>query len=288
MSDPAIEHEPPEEVFGLLGNRLRVDILRALADGDPPVVFSTLRDKVEERDSGRFNYHLRKLVGTFVRETDAGYELTLAGRRVVGALVAGTYTADATLSETDIDDPCPECETAPITASYADDVARLACPHCEEWQIAFTFPPGTLAQYATDELPGALDRWLRTLFEQLTAGFCDNCAGRLDSEFVIDGDTPQLVWRCDRCGSQSRTAAATPFVFHPAVQGFLYDNGVDPTTTSSWRLLAAGNIDYDIDDGSVGVTYRAGGATIRGTVGTDGSVHSIERSDRKEYPSGYE
>ena len=109
MSDPAIEHEPPEEVFGLLGNRLRVDILRALADGDPPVVFSTLRDKVEERDSGRFNYHLRKLVGTFVRETDAGYELTLAGRRVVGALVAGTYTDDATLAATDINDPCPEC-----------------------------------------------------------------------------------------------------------------------------------------------------------------------------------
>ena len=280
-SDPAIKHEPPEEVFGLLGNRLRVNILRALAGGDTPVVFSTLRGRVEERDSGRFNYHLRKLVGTFVRETDAGYELTLAGLRVVGALVAGTYTADATLSETEIDDPCPECETAPITASYADDVARLACPHCEEWQLAFTFPPGTLDQYATAELPDALDRWLRTLFEQLTAGFCDNCAGRLDSEFATDGDSPQLVWRCDRCGSRSRTAAATPFVFHPAVQGFLYDHGIDPTATSSWRLLSSESIEYDPKESSVGVTYHVGETSIRGQVGADGSVWDIERSDRK-------
>ncbi|MFC7176829.1 DUF7351 domain-containing protein [Halosegnis marinus] len=277
-------------MFALLGNELRVEVLRALADaGEEPLSFSALRAAVGERDSGKFNYHLGKLVGTFVRHVEAddeddgdteGYELTLAGQQVVGALVAGTYTADGHLDAVAVDDPCPACGARAIHAAFDDDVATLSCHECDEWYNSFGFPPGTLDQYEPEELPAAFDRWMYALFQRITAGFCWTCAGRLTGELKPEGDHPTLAWSCDRCGSVARSSAATPLLFHPAGQGFLYDHGVDPNTTPSWRLLTMDNLDQDADGTGADVTLRLDGEELRGRVDATGKVVSVERSDR--------
>lgn len=63
------------EGFSFLDSETRVDILLVLAadldesgpDEEPGLSFSSLRERVGVRDSGRFNYHLEKLAGPFIR-----------------------------------------------------------------------------------------------------------------------------------------------------------------------------------------------------------------------------
>jgi len=82
---------PPERAFGLLADKTRLAILRALwaatdlgADGAvrqeaSAVRFSELFAAVAIDDTGNFNYHLEKLRGHFVAATDSGYVLTEEG-----------------------------------------------------------------------------------------------------------------------------------------------------------------------------------------------------------------
>jgi len=61
----------PESAFMVLSHDLRLEILLALWDASGfSLSFSELRKAVDERDSGGFNYHLSKLLGHFVAETD--------------------------------------------------------------------------------------------------------------------------------------------------------------------------------------------------------------------------
>jgi DNA-binding transcriptional ArsR family regulator len=77
----------PEEVYALLADETRVAIVRALGEVGRPLAFSELRERVGVRDSGRFNYHLQRLVGVFLDCTEEGYVLTDDGERVADSLV---------------------------------------------------------------------------------------------------------------------------------------------------------------------------------------------------------
>jgi hypothetical protein len=95
----------PTDALAVLGNEIRMAILRELADADDALSFTELRERVGIRDSGKFNYHLSKLCAYFVRETDLGYELGHAGSRVISA--AGHDDR----MDTDTDECCPVCGT---------------------------------------------------------------------------------------------------------------------------------------------------------------------------------
>jgi len=79
-------------LFDLLSDETRLRIVSALAahahavPDDPSLGFAALRQRVGARDSGRFNYHLRKLDGTLVERTQGGYALSRAGRHVVSVV----------------------------------------------------------------------------------------------------------------------------------------------------------------------------------------------------------
>ena len=78
--------------FELLGEETRLRIIDALytanrADSEEAVRFSQLREAVGVQDTGQFNYHLNRLLGTFVIRTDDGYVLSSAGE-AVGRLLA--------------------------------------------------------------------------------------------------------------------------------------------------------------------------------------------------------
>jgi DNA-binding transcriptional ArsR family regulator len=101
----------PAEAFDLLGDETRLAILRVLADRqreapeDPTLPFTELRRRADVDDSGLFNYHLEKLVGRFVRDTGAGYELGYAGRQVVRSPTVERTEVDAGADA----DGCPVC-----------------------------------------------------------------------------------------------------------------------------------------------------------------------------------
>lgn len=130
----------PDEAFSLLGNETRIGIVRALwelSDGpQEKTSFSEVRECADVTDSGQFNYHLDKLVGTFVQRDEGGYELTYAGRQVIGAILDGTYTKRAEIGPFDIDVSCSVCGSS-HEASYETDQFVVRCPNCEETGIRF-------------------------------------------------------------------------------------------------------------------------------------------------------
>lgn len=279
----SVERRPPEETFALLANETRMAILQALGETPAEAVsFSELRARVEERDSGKFNYHLRKLLDHFVRRTDVGYELTLAGQRIVGALIAGTYNASVSLDPVPIESPCPRCGGS-LEAGYEVEHVRVHCTDCDDFVNQFPFPPGSLEQFEPDQLPAAFDRWLRALFAQTMAGFCPNCAGRLEPRLVSidDPERPvRLKHRCERCGDVSEASPTVLVAHHPAGIAFYHDHGVDVVETASWEL--AGRAEFGLerlaDDPVRGrVTVTIDDERLVATVDADATVAEIRR-----------
>ncbi|WP_324755800.1 winged helix-turn-helix domain-containing protein [Haloarcula sp. GH36] len=250
MSDSGlIETADPDEAFAALADATRVDILRALWDHQgETLTFSELRDAVGVADSGQFNYHLDKLTDRFLTKTDDGYELTLAGIAVNGAIHAGAFTMDGSADSFDLDDACPSCGRS-RTFSYQDERVRIECDRCE--MVATTMvPPGVFAGYDRERFPEVTSRYFRTIFDQLSNGFCWDCEGRLrtDVQRLSDAhpergqtdraDLPLVRYECERCGSEITGDLGVALVTHPAVVAFYYDAGVDVRDHAFWEFSA--------------------------------------------------
>lgn len=281
-----IERHPPEETFALLANTLRVDILQTLGENDGPLSFSALRSAVGEPDSGQFNYHLGKLVDQFVVHDADGYRLSLAGRAMYGAILSGAYTTDATIESFEFDGPCPMCGHEQLTAAYADERARLYCGACDAWQNEFPFPPATLDQFDTTDLPYAFDRWMVATVTKVLDGFCPNCGGRVDTQLVEDDDavfdvSVRAEYSCRRCGDVVQSYPALPVVFHPVSIAFFDDHGINVMTDPSWQFLqGADGISISVvnsDPLQAKVEFSLGDQTVTAVVGPDVAIDSIQR-----------
>jgi hypothetical protein len=224
--------------FSLLGDETRVEILRALAGrGGEPTSFADLRERVGVDDSGRFNYHLGKLVGTFVDKTDEGYKLTYAGTRVVGAVYEGAYAAGETIDPVDLDTNCPDCDGT-LELTYTDETIRISCRDCEEVLSKFGFPPGAVADRDPADLPLLLSRHMQTLLERLRAGFCVTCSGPVTPVMKPKEDDAELelTFECDRCNGSVHTSLASVLMTDSVVVSFHHDHGIDVRETLPWSL----------------------------------------------------
>lgn len=282
----AADRLAPEDAFALLGNELRIAVLHALKRADGPLRFAELRERVGVRDSGQFNYHLGKLTGHFVRKVEAadggaGYELTLAGEQVVGAILAGTYTASPAIEPIVLDEPCPRCG-GDIVAEYADELVHMACSACDDWHNEFPFPPSMVDALDREALPLAFDRWIRTTLARVVDGFCPTCTGRLAGGLVARPDHPYgvaAVYRCPQCGDEHRIGVVGPLLFHPAFVAFTYAHGLDVRAHPTWRL--PGLIDQrvtvlDRDPLSVEVVSELDGDRLVVQVDEDLAVEVVE------------
>jgi len=168
MEEPEfVEKTDPEEVFAALSDDTRIAILRTLWDADQHVLsFSDLREAVGMRDSGRFNYHLGKLVGQFVKQTDGGYTLIRAGVQINGAIEAGAYTVETSLEPIELDSPCASCAA----------------------NARFGVPPNVLAGHGRETIPSVAGRYLNATFRRITDGFCPFCDGAVDPTVSAVGD----------------------------------------------------------------------------------------------------
>jgi DNA-binding transcriptional ArsR family regulator len=236
------------QAFALLGDETRVAILEALAGStDDPKSFAQLRETVGVEDSGRFNYHLGKLVGRFVEKSDDGYRLTYAGARVVGAVYEGTYAEGDEIEPIPLDADCIECG-ASMQFAYADERVTVGCSECDNVDSRFGFPPGALAGRDPETLPAALTSYMVTMLERLVAGFCSNCAGPITptvefddvagSDHVDGGAVGQVpvTFACERCRSTATSSLASVLLTEPAVVAFHHDHGVDVRDALLWSL----------------------------------------------------
>jgi DNA-binding transcriptional ArsR family regulator len=94
----------PHDVFGLFSHELRLEILLALWESpDYSLRFSELQETIEERDSGKFSYHLSKLEDQFVTQVDDRYVLQYPGHRVIDAVQSGVFHESPSVDPVGVD-----------------------------------------------------------------------------------------------------------------------------------------------------------------------------------------
>lgn len=257
------------EAFSVLGNETRLSILLALWEAYDPfaaehsVPFSQLRDSVGIRDSGQFNYHLGKLVGQFIEQSNKGYRLTRAGLTFVQVVVAGTVSRELENTRSEIDESCPRCG-ATVLVTYGNDEVTVECTECPGFfQSApnqpghifqFGFPPAGFADRTSGDVLRAAFSYQLHRIEAMMDGVCPTCGGRIETWVDLCEDHDVDSGLCDSCGSsfmalarwRCRTCKASmfgpswePVLNHPAVVAFYYNHGIEHDH-STWATARRG------------------------------------------------
>lgn len=256
--------EQVTETFEILGNETRLAVLFALWEANdpaPPMTeyrqpvfsFSELRDLVGVRDSGQFNYHLNKLTGQFVEQTDEGYRITAAALQILEAVLAGTLSRDASFEGEPIDADCPQCGGS-VVIDYSDNRLTRRCTNCEGKYYAPDAPSGLLAQ-GTRQPAGLANRTpqefhragnIRSHHQNLIMkeGVCPECTGTVSTTISVcedhdpgDGtvckqcgyvNEMQPFWICDMCKFLHTGPFHSVTYTESAVIAFFNEHGLDP------------------------------------------------------------
>lgn len=233
----------PATAFELLAAQPRMDIMQSLVEarreGRTPLSFSTLRRTTGIDDSGRFNYHLGKLVGTFVDKEDDGYDLSYAGRAVVAAVIAGTYTGTEQKGPVALEGTCDLCGTD-LDASYEDGYLEVQCSNGHRL-FATQFPPGAAASMDMETLLEVSTLRIYHQLELAMTGRCSECFGPLETtpttqEFV-DEEMHVFEIQCDRCGHELTASAGSFLPLAPEVVAFYRRHGLDIHHARPWTLV---------------------------------------------------
>lgn len=245
-----------EEAIAILGEQTRMEIIVELGAAwderrhqQRYLGFSELMDRVGITDSGRFNYHLEKLVDTFVTKDDEGYRLLYPGRRLYQIMVSGTLTE----REMDVSfrvGTCFDCD-GDIVASYRNDnVLFLQCATCERLHGAMPFSPRGFDHRTEREAFEAACRVFYTDIQLARRGICPSCDGEMRTELlddlsdfltaVTEGDVLASM-RCRVCNDYFYADLSYVALTTPQVRQFLSNHGYDPAVVHGWDdiVLAA-------------------------------------------------
>ncbi len=320
VPDIDLEGITPDEAFSILGNEIRLDIIRALwqagaarqyddVRGDTrSMSFSELRGEVGVDDNGKFNYHISELMPQFVRQTDDGYRLSGAGKRIARTVIAVSGAEDVDLSA-DLGMDCPLCES-PMTAAYRDQWLRIECTVCDglfgdeipEGMVYFAnYPAAGLVDRSTQEAAEA--GLFRCLLDQayLMQGVCRECGGHVDATLSVCEDhdsagghqcgacgTRSPVWadqRCRTCGFGKRLLIELCCLGLTPVIGFLDDreiNAFAPTFEEIVNLLEV-HSETSVSGDPLAVTVTISGERESVSVEFDEemNIRSIDRPTAK-------
>lgn len=210
----------PDEAFKILGNELRISILRIIAEADEAVRFSDLRRQSEIKDSGKFNYHLNQLTGHFVEQTDEGYKLSRPGERVIQAVLSGAITKSPTIESTSIDWRCHVCGAEQIQVDYREEQLGVYCQSCQgtyggesdreeagvpaerERLYYLHIPPAGIVERSPEEVFLAASRWTQAETVTAASGICPRCSARLGESTTICRNHTTDSGLCDNCNNR--------------------------------------------------------------------------------------
>lgn len=228
------------EIMDLLSNETRLRALFALAEhqqtapSSPGLSFTELRDRVENRPSGNFNYHLDRLTGTIVTQEGEQYQLTYRGKYLAGILTAGVYT-ETEQRRMPVDGTCPDCD-GEMTLVHADGVLEVRCPngHCYP---RLYLPESQIEHTAKRDLPEIIAVLSQQAGEQIRTGICPICTGPFEAELTPGPDAGQtlvLGGTCMSCGIEAEVGLGPTFARYPPVSSFLTERGVTPHECPPW------------------------------------------------------
>lgn len=308
VSDPGgVEGEviSSEEAFALLGDQTRMEILLALWEKfrrygfDQAMAFSDLYDCSDNDDTGNFNYHLGKLTGQFVQQTDDGYQLTESGFRITNAIAGGAMVEAPITDSAPVNATCPNCES-PLELVSTDETIWVVCTGCEGYYAVqeravagFQLPPEGVQTRSPEGILEASVAYTVGKVRIMADGVCPECGGETDQQFLPCDDHDASDGICDTCGS--RFAAVFRFICstcrndllgpgwaplsgHPALISFYHEHGVNHHE-STWESVRRA---YSWGDELVGeppvlkVTVCHDGDELTATVDESATVTHVE------------
>ncbi len=239
----------PAKAFSIVGNDTRLAILEALWNApDRPISFSSLRDRVGIRDSAQFNYHLGELRGQFIEKTDDGYDFRAPGRKVVTAILAGSFTEHPELDPFEVEGTCARCGGT-LFASYADEKLTIECAQCGHGHGAYSFPPGGFHNRNKEEIVQAFGERVRHLHCLAADGVCPECNGRVETDIRDNPDCclgvdVQVHLECQQCHHELCSAVGLVLLDHADVVQFYSDHGIELSSRPYWTLPWCVTDDY--------------------------------------------
>jgi len=234
------------DAFALLGHEVRLDIVLALLEGwraahTEPQSYSDLMRAVGMEDSGKFNYHLGRLRGAYVRKVDGGYVPTGAATALYRAVVATDPTGEAERTAFAVDANCPDCGGA-LRGAYEQDFLSVTCQDCGSLAEDFTypFPKNGLTDRTDGEVLAAVHERAEHHLSLARSGQCPFCAGTTAVTGLVEepGDpaTHDVEITCATCTFVVGVQLLFALVRVPRVAAALLALGIDVGAVTYWEL----------------------------------------------------
>jgi len=242
-----------DDVFGLLSDEIRLDILRTVAlaqheerrTGVAALSFSDIYDRVEVDNTSKLSYHLGELTGTFLRKHEDGYAFTHAGEQLVRFILSKNYQSPSDVGEIEVDGDCLFCGESALQATIEEQYFMVRCAACERPAFSYRVRPAQVrAHTGTDLIDAVIWEQAGDLLKT-RQGVCPDCAGRLETEVVDAEDEPvgsavpvafAAVSECQQCLRQLGLPLPYAAAYHPESIAFHWRRGVDILGTGFWEF----------------------------------------------------
>lgn len=282
--------------FALLGNEIRMEVIRvlgdALFDDNQLLSYSNVRSQIEvEVDPGQLNYHLKELLGQFIKHVDEGYTLRLEGVHIYNILRGGGFGGQTDPVTVDAGFDCHYCST-PVTAEFSGGQARIECPGCEYRYLSYLIDNvvSILGTFQDEERMFAqLSKYIHHEILGCARGICRTCGFRMDTELIHPSEADTLHTKnkkvyanhlCTNCGTHYDLFVGVALLVDHELACFCYDHGTDVLSTPFWELEFAATDEYvtvlSTDPWEIVLEVRYGGDVLELVV--DGDLNVVERN----------
>jgi len=242
-----------EEVFQLLSDETRLDVLRTVAvaqhenreTGVAALSFSEVYDRVDVDDTSKLSYHLGELTGTFLRKHDDGYAFTHAGEQMVRFVLAENFRQPSAVGPLEVDGGCLFCGETDLRAVLEEQFFMMYCAACDRPAYAYRVKPAQVRDRNGEDLIEAVVGELAGDLLKTRRGVCPDCAGRFEKRVIAPEDHPAsgdastsyaAVSECRDCLRLMSLPLPTAAAYHPASISFHWEHGVDILGTGGWKL----------------------------------------------------
>lgn len=241
-----------DEVFNLLSDEIRLDVLRtvALGQNEQPrtgvaeLSFSDIYDRVDVDNTSKLSYHLGELTGTFLRKHEGGYAFTHAGERLVRFVLAENFREPGGFGPIELDGRCLFCGGTDLLASAEAQYFMVRCNDCERPTFAYRIRPAQVRHRSGDGLIDAVVREQAGDYVKVRRGVCPDCSGRLETT-VLDaenqpvGDEVPVSFatdnECQQCLRRIGGPLTYAALYHPESIGFHWEHGLDVMEAGYWE-----------------------------------------------------
>ncbi|MBX0297619.1 winged helix-turn-helix domain-containing protein [Haloarcula nitratireducens] len=247
------ENRSATDIFGLLADDTRIDILRAVAvsqyegeqvgAGAAELAFSEIYDHVDVENTSKLSYHLGELTGAYLRKSDDGYSLSHAGERIVRFILSGNYEQPESFGPEPVAGTCVYCGEEALEAERSHQFFRIDCTACDQQVMGQPITPAQVRTRDSESLVQSVKVRSAEVAKQIRQDMCPECGAQLAADIVAVPDSPLpaadsfvVTSTCNACLREYNSPLTYSVVYHPASIAFHWDRGIDVTTRGLWEF----------------------------------------------------